>query len=211
VFFVVCSYGETLGFRGSPVTLDASLAPFHFLSALVGAPILGPIIDIGVMVSQFAATLACIIAASRVLLLMAHHGLASSRLTQTSAAHETPGAASLLTAVLAFLPAGILALRGVPSTDILGWMGTLAVYGFLTAYGIVAVALAVHLKRTQRLTPAKAVLVSAAALGMLLAMLSNFYPVPPAPLRYFPFIYFGYLALALIWLWIAPKPSARAA
>jgi amino acid transporter len=211
VFFVVCAYGETLGFRNSPTPLDASPAPLHFLSALVGVPWLGPIIDIGVMVSQFAATLACVIAASRVMLLMAHHGLTSSRLTQTSVAHETPGAASLLTALLAFLPSAILFLRGISGSDILGWMGTLAVYGFVTAYGIVAVALAVHLQRTARLTPAKALLATAAALGMLLAMLSNFYPVPPAPLRYFPFIYLAYLAIALFWLWFKPSKSAAQA
>jgi hypothetical protein len=32
---------------------------------------------------------------------------------------------------------------------------------------------------------------------MLLAMLSNLYPVPAAPLSYFPYIYATYLILAL--------------
>jgi len=45
---------------------------------------------------------------------------------------------------------------------------------------------------------------------MLLAMASNFYPVPPSPLRYFPFIYLGYLALALLWLKLAPKSPVAA-
>jgi amino acid transporter len=206
IFFVLCSYGEVLGFHGapgfpaSPIPLDASTAPFHFLSAQVGIPLFGPIIDIGVLISMFAATLGCIIAASRVLLLMAHHGLVHQRLTHTHARNETPGIASILAATLAFLPAAALVLRHHSGADILGWMGTLAVYGFLTAYGLVAVALFVHLRRTHRLTFAKLLLTSAAALGMLLAMLSNFYPTPPAPLRYFPYLYATYLAAALLWL-----------
>ena len=209
VFFIVCCYGAVLGFHSSPIAFDASPAPFHFLSALAGIPILGPVIDFGVLVSMFAATLACVIAASRVLLLMAHHGLANKRLTQTSAAHDTPGFASIVAATLAFISPAILSLRGDPSAEILGWMGTLAVYGFLTAYGIVAVALAVHLKRTDRLTFPKLVLTAAAALGMLLAMLSNLYPVPPAPLRYFPYLYAAYLAAALLWLRLKPATALR--
>ena len=202
VFFIVAGYGEVLGFRNSANSLGESINPFRSLSAQAGIPWLGPMIDVGVLVSMFAATLACVIAASRVLLLMAHQGLVHKRLSQTNTTHQTPGLASILTAVLAFLPAAGLALHGTGGADIYGWMGTLAVYGFLTAYGMVAVALAFHLKQTNRLTSGAILLTGVTAIAMLLAMISNVYPnTPPAPLKYFPFTYVFYLAAALGWFW----------
>jgi len=199
VFFIVCTYGEVLGFRGSPTTLDASAAPFHYLSAQAGVRIVGTVIDVGVLISMFAATLACVIAASRVLLLMAHHGLAHSRFGVTHARNETPGLASILTAVLAFLPVAVIAHRGASGADIYGWMGTLAVFGFLTTYTMAAIALAVHLRRERRLTLAKGLLAAAATLAMVAALLGSIFPVPPAPYRYFPYIYGVYLVLAMGW------------
>ena len=207
-FFVLCSYGETLGFHSSSTPLDQSAAPFHYLAAQAGVAPLGILIDIGVLVSMFAATLACIIAASRVLLLMAHHGLAHRSLSTTHAQNETPGAASILAATLAFLPAAALALRGTTGADIYGWMGTLAVYGFLTAYGLVAMALPFHRIRQRRLTLGTTLLALTATLAMLAAIASNIYPIPPSPMCYFPYIYAAYLALALTWLAINNRSKA---
>jgi hypothetical protein len=139
---------------------------------------------------------------------MAHHGLAPARLTHTNTAHETPGEASILAAMLAFLPAAGLALHGTTGADIYGWMGTLAVYGFLSAYGLVAVALAFHLRRSRRLRFGYILLTSAATLAMLVAMVSNFYPIPPAPLRYFPYVYAAYVGVALLWLAVSKARTA---
>ena len=63
VFFVVAGYGEVLGFRNATAALGDSSNPFRYLSTQAGIPFLGPVIDIGVLISMFAATLACVIAA----------------------------------------------------------------------------------------------------------------------------------------------------
>lgn len=199
VFFLVCVYGEVLGFHGSPVSLADSASPFHYLSAQAGIGLAGWLIDAGVLVSMFAATLACVIAASRVLLLMAHSGLAHRRLRNIHVQSETPGLASLLAAFLAFVPVLVLAHRGVSGADIYGWMGTLAVFGFLTAYTLAAIALAVYLKKRGRLTIGKAILAGVAALVMIAVLIGNIIPLPPAPYRYFPAVYAAYLGIALLW------------
>ena len=73
----------------------------HVLAGVAGVPLLGALIDIGVLVSLFAGTLACITAAARVLLLMAHNGLAHRSLRITHARNETPSRAILVTGIAA--------------------------------------------------------------------------------------------------------------
>src|ERR1700739_161889 len=70
-FFAVCAYTEVLGFRAAGQDLGTNQAPMHVLAMQVGLPILGHLIDLGLLVSLSAGTLACITAAARVLLLMA--------------------------------------------------------------------------------------------------------------------------------------------
>ncbi len=102
---------------------------------------LGPVIDVGALVSMFAGTLACLTAAARVLLLMAHDGLAHGSLRRTHARNGTPGGAILATGLGAFLPVAVLAAWHSSGLDVYGWLGTLATYGFVVSYGLVCFAL----------------------------------------------------------------------
>ncbi len=199
LFFIVCAYGEVLGFHGSPVALGDNPAPMRYLAAGSHIGFIARVIDVGVLVSMFAATLACVIAGARVLMLMAHHGLCHKSLGKTHAEHDTPGLAGLLTGGLAVIPAAVLAARGAGGGDIYGWMGSLAVFGFLTVYGMVAVALPIHLRRVGRLDAGGVLLSVAATLAALCAALGTLFPVPPSPYRYLPYVYAVYIVCGMIW------------
>ena len=123
-FFTVCAYAEVLGFHTVGQDLGTSPAPMHVLADLSGVPVFGLLIDVGALVSLFAGTLGCVTAAARVLLLMAHHGLAHSSLGSTHVRNETPGpAVVIVTGLAALLPVAVLAARGASGLDVYGWLG----------------------------------------------------------------------------------------
>jgi amino acid transporter len=158
---------------------------------------------------MFACTLACITAAARVLLKMAQDGLVPSPLARSHSTHETPHLAVLTTAVAVALPAIALSARGVSGANIYAWMGSLAVYGFITAYFLVAAALPFYLRRHNQLTAASLTLAIAAAIAMVLAMAGTLYPVPTeAPYNYLPYLYLAYLIAGLTYFALTPKPQA---
>jgi amino acid transporter len=207
LFFLVCCYAETLGFRKLEQDLGASEAPFRALSALAGLPVLGPLIDVAAFVSMFACTLACITAAARVLLKMAQDGLLHANLCRTHAKNETPHLAVLAIGSVVLAMAGGLTLHGNSGADIYAWMGSLAVYGFITAYGLVAAGLPFYLRRLGELTSASLGLSIAAGLAMVLAMAGTLYPVPAQPYNWLPYIYLVYLVGGLVWFRFARTAS----
>ena len=198
-FFTACAYTEVLGFRAVGQDLGASDAPMHVLAVVGGAPVLGLLIDIGALVSLFAGTLACITAAARVLMLMAHHGLAHGALRTTHARNETPHFAILVTGIAAVLPVAVLAARGATGLDVYGWLGSLATYGFIVAYALVSVALPRYLRDHGAFHGGARVIPWLACAAMLLALLGNLYPVPEGPYGRLPYIYLAYLAAGLLW------------
>ncbi len=199
LFFIVCCYGEVLGFAQLHLDLASADAPFRTLSAVVGLRPLGVVIDAGVLISAFACTLGCITGAARLLLRMGQLGLVSARFARTHDRHGTPVPAGVLAGVVAVLPACLLTLRHVSAASIYGWMGTLSVFGFLTTYALVALALPVYLHRRGRTGVGSSVLAAVSLLLMLLALFSNVYPAPPLPDRWFPYLYLLYMALGVGW------------
>jgi len=198
-FFIVCAYAEVLGFHTAGQDLGASQAPMHVLARVGGVPILGLLIDIGALVSLFAGTLACITAAARVLLLMAHNGLAPDSLRNTHARNQTPSRAVIITGIAALAPAAVLAARGASGLDVYGWLGSLATYGFIVAYALVCVALPRYLRDHGVFRAGAQIIPWLAATAMLLALVGNLYPVPEGPYGRLPYIYLAYLAAGLLW------------
>jgi amino acid transporter len=200
LFFVLCAYTEVLGFRGENETFDHSAAPLHVLAQETGLPPLaGTFTDLGAVLSFFACGLACITAGARVLFLMGRHGALHSLLGEAHETNQTPHRAVLICSLATFLPAGIMTLRGLGGFEIYGLLGTLATFGFVTAYILVSAAAPIFLRSQGRLT-AQAIGVSIlAVVAMCAALLGSIYPLPPAPYSVLPYVYAGLLLGGLAW------------
>lgn len=203
--FTACAYAEVLGLRSVGQDLGTSQAPMRVLAQIGGLPLLGLIIDIGVLVSMFAGTLACVTAAARVLLLMSHNGLAHRSLQKTHVRNETPSLAIVVTGSAAVLPVAILAARGASGLDVYGWMGSLATYGFIVTYALVCVALPGYLRLHNAFRPGSRIIPWLACGAMLLALAGNLYPVPEGPYGKLPYIYLAYLAAGMSWFFLRAR------
>jgi amino acid transporter len=195
VFFTICGYAEVLGFGISGKNLGTSDVPMHVLASVGGLPVLGLLIDLGALVSLFAGTLAGITAAARVLLQMSHNGLAHGSLRNTHARNETPTGATIVTGLAAFLPVAILAAKGTNGLDVYGWLGMMAVYGFVVSYGLVCFALPGYLRDHHGVvnTATKTIPWIACA-AIVFALVANFYPAPEGVYGKLPYIFLTYLA-----------------
>ncbi len=205
LFFIVSAYAEVLGFHVAGQDLGTSQTPMHVLADVAHAHGLGILIDIGAAVSLFAGTLGCITAAARVLLLMAHKGLAHGTFRTTHPRNETPTFAVLATGIAAVLPVAILAYRGASGLDVYGWMGSLATYGFIVTYALVCAALPRYLRDHGVYRPGARIVPWLAFLAMLSALVGNLYPVPEGPYGKLPYIYLVYLAAGLFWFFFQAR------
>jgi len=131
--------------------------------------------------------------------LMAHDGLAHGSLRTTHARNATPSRAVVVTGLAAVLPVAVLAARGASGLDVYGWLGSLATYGFIVAYGLVCAALPSYLRGHGAFHAAARIITPLACLAMVLALVGNLYPVPEGPYGKLPYIYLAYLSAGLLW------------
>ncbi len=210
VFFFLCAYAEVMAFRGQSQSLGQSPAPLHVLAQQVGLPpIVGTLTDLGAVVTFFTCFLGCITAAARILFLMGRHGALHALLGEAHENNQTPHRAVLLSSIAAFLPAAIMTLRGMNLFEIYGLIGTLATFGFVTAYILVSAAAPLYLRSLGRLTPQAVGISVLAILAMCAALLGNLYPVPDPPYSYLPYLYTALLLTGFAWstIWSARSPS----
>jgi amino acid transporter len=129
---------------------------------------------------------------------MAHNGLVPIRFCKTHQRNDTPHPAVLLTAVVVLIPALVLTELGYSGADIYGWMGSFAVYGFITIYGLTCVALPLQLKRRGALSTAPLVIALLGGVSMVMALAGTLYPIPAPPYSWLPYVYFVYLLITVV-------------
>jgi amino acid transporter len=202
VFFVFVSYSQTVGFGLS----DSGVAEFagdgtplntlatRFLGVNYSAGV-----NIGAAISFFACALASVNGSSHVLFALSRDRYAPAKV---GALHGSPGVPRNATFVTFTVGVALLiigaVLWGSPVTAI-GDLSGLGTFGALISYGLVVIASLreywtadVALRRWDRIVvPAIGLLV----LGWVLY--GNIYPIPAAPVKFFPYIALGYFLIAM--------------
>lgn len=199
VFFMLCSYSEVLGFRGESGKLSESTSPLHLLASRAGIPALGVAIDFGALISMVACVLACTTAAARVLMRMAHGALIPAAFERTSRKHGTPGAAIALSVGIIFCATAAMQLRGFTGSDMYDLLGSLSVFGFLTAYALVALALPFARRALGQHSHAVAAVSVLTVVVLVLITVFDLRSTSDAIHARIPYIYLAYIAAGIAW------------
>lgn len=209
VFFMLCAYSEVLGFRGESTALSETTSPLHLLARKAGVSPLGVGIDFGAFVSMFACVLACATAAARVLMRMAKDRLIPAALARTNQRHGTPGAGIILSAALMFAVVSIMTQQGVTGYSIYDLLGSMAVFGFLTAYALVALALPFARKALGQHSHTVAAVSFLTVAVIVLIGVYDLRSAPDAVHARIPYLYLAYIAAGLMWFWLrSRRPSS---
>jgi amino acid transporter len=194
-FFVFMSYILVLAFRGQAASLGNSNAPLSVLAAAAGIPVFGVAIAVGAAMSQCACGLASITAAARVTYTMGRHGLLHPSTGKVHESHATPHVAVTISSLIATaVPVGLL-LHHVAPMNIFGYMGSIATFGFLVAYVLIAIGGPVFLRRRGQFGWLPATISAAAIILLAMPIVGSVYPEPAAPYNYLPYVFLLLLLL----------------
>ena len=200
VFFVFVTYAMVDGFSGYATTLDKIDAPLNVLAELAHVKVLQVPLSLGAMFTFFSLALSCINAGARVIYAMGRHGLFHAATADSHSTNATPHVAVSVMAAIAFAVPTILALAHNAPLDIFNWVGTLAAFGFLVPYFLITIAAPVYLSRIGQLRGRDIGYCIAALILLLIPAVGSVYPLPPAPVVYFPYLFLAYLAVGAVWI-----------
>jgi amino acid transporter len=199
-FFVFVTYVEVQTTHGYAQTLDQIAAPLNVMAGLVHMPFLAAPLSACAMVSFFALNLSCLNAGGRVIYIMGKQGLFHKATADSHAKNETPHIAVIVMSAISFTVPSYFSLTGSATLDIFNDAGTCAAFGFLVPYIMVSIGAPVFVKSLGQLKPIHWVLAAASLALLIIPTVGSVYPVPPAPLKYFPYMFVAYLIVGGAWI-----------
>lgn len=198
-FFIVTTFIITQGFNDDTAKLGGSSSPMTDLVAGM-SPIWAIAVYLGAMVSCFACGLASINSFSRMLFSLGRYQLVHKSMGSVHAEHKTPHFAVTVGAVLNFVICWSCSSH--TPTDLLGYFGTIASFGFIIVYMLCSIAAPVLLAKLGEVKPMDYLLGGLGAVFMALSLVGSVYPVPAAPYNYFPYGFAAYMLLGVIWFFV---------
>jgi amino acid transporter len=138
---------------------------------------------------------------------MAQERLLPSALIRTNKRHGTPGSAIALSSLPMFVSTAALSLGNVPGSDMYDWMGSLAVFGFLTAYALVALVLPFAHRALGQHTHLVAVLSYFTVGVMILIAVFDLRSSSDAVHARIPYSYLAYIAAGIAWYAVRRKKA----
>src|SRR5580692_3660452 len=202
-FFVFITYVETHALANSVPTLDKLDAPLTTLSENLGVKWMGVLISIGAMISFFALAMSCLNAGARVMFTMGRYGIFPISMGSSHKDNLTPHVAITMFAAIQFLIPSAFILLSYAAVG--GWQmapfdafndaGLFGAMGFCAAYVLISLATPFYLRKIGELK-AHHVAISVISLALLLVpIVGTVWPLPPAPLNYFPYIFLAYILI----------------
>jgi amino acid transporter len=194
VLYLIVIYCLVALARKNGMIFDQLNAPFDSIARSMNLISLGYISSIGVALSYFACTLGSMNAGARVLYSMARRHQVAPALGVAHPVNATPYRGILLLAGTGIaIPVTLLVLR-VSLSDCINYVTQLTSYGFISSYFLVCLSLPCYLYR-RKILRGFDVIISVAALLILTTVLGlSVFPVPEAPWRYLPYLFFVFVA-----------------
>jgi len=203
-FMVFMSYVEVFATRHSSTSLANLTAPLNTIAAIYKVKFFRVPIALGAMVSFFSLSLSCLTAGARIMFPMGRHGVFPHQVGDAHKVHQTPYVAiSTFILVMYAIPAFLNVFTNPLTT--FDDAGTLAAFGFLFAYFMIAVAAPVYLKKRGELKPVNVVVAVLAFVCLMVPLVGSFYPAPPWPVWTYPYGFLAYMVVGGLWFFIRSR------
>ncbi len=197
-FFILAMYAEILGLRGLKPPLDQLTSPLWNLADAMNVGYLKIPIVVGAICSSFSVALACVNTCARIALPMAQSGIFPRKLAAIHPRFHTPHVALAATVVVMFAIGLSMYLARVAPIDIFNFCGTLSSLSFIAVYLLISIAAPRYLKRIGELRALDVVVAVLACICLIGTGITLFYPSPPPPTNWFPYLFVIYLIAGVV-------------
>ena len=221
LFYVVVSYSQIYGFAGVKGGILGSAAPLPDLATQTGIGFFAYILDIGIVCSMFACTLACINAGSRLIYSMARDGMGHATMSSVHRVRSTPHIAIAVAAVPMIAVPIVTTIINESAVNATGWVGSVATFGFMLGYALVGIGAPVFLRRAG--LPATLAWVLGLLGAAIMAFVfwanwlpqtipGNLFPALTGAYVWLPYIFLAWTAIGIVYyaIWQRRNPAKAA-